>query len=124
MRCFLRISGPGFQRYTNKIRRYPGSRRQGVFRRILLRADLQEFRAETPLQFLSGRAVKPAVSLYRSGLAPKILMSGGVDKEDNANESEVMKKIAVEAGVPEQIFSGRQINIHIRKHRVFQKGYG
>jgi uncharacterized SAM-binding protein YcdF (DUF218 family) len=46
--------------------------------------------------------VNHAVSLYRSGLAPKILMSGGVDKEDNANESEVMKKIAVEAGVPEQ----------------------
>ncbi len=46
--------------------------------------------------------VNHAAALYHDGVAPKILMSGGVDKEDNANESEVMKKIAMEAGVPER----------------------
>lgn len=45
--------------------------------------------------------VNHAVSLYNNHLAPKILMSGGTDKEDNNNEAETMKKIAVEAGVPE-----------------------
>lgn len=37
--------------------------------------------------------VNQAVSLYKNGYAPKILMSGGNDKEDNANEAETMKKI-------------------------------
>jgi uncharacterized SAM-binding protein YcdF (DUF218 family) len=45
--------------------------------------------------------VDHAVSLYKDHYAPKILMSGGNDKEDNANEAETMKKIAIEAGVPE-----------------------
>ncbi|MBI3887760.1 YdcF family protein [Candidatus Microgenomates bacterium] len=43
--------------------------------------------------------VDHAVSLYKDGYAPKLLVSGGTDKEDNANESETMKKIAVEQGV-------------------------
>lgn len=42
-----------------------------------------------------------AVSLYKNHYAPKILMSGGNDKEDNVNEAEIMKKIAIEAGIPE-----------------------
>ena len=46
--------------------------------------------------------VDHAVSLYKDHYAPKILMSGGNDKEDNANEAETMKKIATEAGVPEE----------------------
>ena len=45
--------------------------------------------------------VDHAVSLYKEHYAPKILMSGGNDKEDNANEAETMKKIAIDAGVPE-----------------------
>jgi len=45
--------------------------------------------------------VDHAVSLYKDHYAPKILMSGGNDEEDNVNEAETMKKIAVEAGVPE-----------------------
>lgn len=45
--------------------------------------------------------VNQAVSLYKNHYAPKILMSGGTDKEDNINEAETMKKIAIEAGVPE-----------------------
>jgi uncharacterized SAM-binding protein YcdF (DUF218 family) len=44
--------------------------------------------------------VDHAVSLYKNHYAPKILMSGGTDKEDNVNEAETMKKIAIEAGVP------------------------
>lgn len=46
--------------------------------------------------------VHQAVSLYKNQYAPKILMSGGNDKEDNINEAETMKKIAIEAGVPER----------------------
>jgi uncharacterized SAM-binding protein YcdF (DUF218 family) len=42
-----------------------------------------------------------AVSLYKDGFAPKILMSGGTD-EDGVNEAETMKKIATESGVPEE----------------------
>ncbi|MFA9288451.1 MAG: YdcF family protein [Weeksellaceae bacterium] len=45
--------------------------------------------------------VDQAVLLYKEGYAPKILMSGGTD-EDNYNEAEIMKKMAMEAGVPEQ----------------------
>jgi uncharacterized SAM-binding protein YcdF (DUF218 family) len=45
--------------------------------------------------------VDHAVSLYKNGYAPKILMSGGTDRETNVNEAETMKKIAVDAGVPE-----------------------
>lgn len=48
--------------------------------------------------------VDHAVTLYKHKFAPKILMSGGNDKEDNANEAETMKKIAIEEGVkPEDI---------------------
>jgi uncharacterized SAM-binding protein YcdF (DUF218 family) len=46
--------------------------------------------------------VDHAVALYKEGYAPKILMSGGTDKETKANEAETMKKWAVEAGVPEK----------------------
>lgn len=42
-----------------------------------------------------------AVSLYKNHYAPKILMSGGTDKEDTVNEAETMKTIATHAGVPE-----------------------
>jgi uncharacterized SAM-binding protein YcdF (DUF218 family) len=45
--------------------------------------------------------VDHAVSLYKNHYAPKILMSGGTDKDTNKNEAEIMKKMAVEAGVPE-----------------------
>jgi len=44
--------------------------------------------------------VDHAVALYKDHYAPKILMSGGTDKEDNANEAENMEKIATKAGVP------------------------
>lgn len=45
--------------------------------------------------------VDQAVWLYKNQYAPKILMSGGTDKETNANEAETMKVMAMEAGVPE-----------------------
>lgn len=45
--------------------------------------------------------INQAVALYKNHYAPKILMSGGTDKEDNINEAETMKKIATESGVPE-----------------------
>lgn len=45
--------------------------------------------------------VDHAVFLYKEHYAPKILMSGGNDRETNVNEAETMKKIAMEEGVPE-----------------------
>lgn len=48
--------------------------------------------------------VTHAVELYKNHYAAKIIVSGGNDKEDNANEAETMKKIAIEKGVkPEDI---------------------
>jgi len=41
-----------------------------------------------------------AVDLYKNHYASKILMSGGTDKEDNKNEAETMKTIAMEKGIP------------------------
>lgn len=46
--------------------------------------------------------VNHAIALYKDHYAPKILMSGGADKEDNVNEAESMKKIAIEAGIPSE----------------------
>lgn len=40
-----------------------------------------------------------ALNLYKAKYAPKILVSGGYDREDKANEAETMKKIAIELGV-------------------------
>jgi uncharacterized SAM-binding protein YcdF (DUF218 family) len=45
--------------------------------------------------------VEHAVALYKDHYAPKILMSGGTDKETGANEAETMKIIAMADGVPE-----------------------
>ncbi|MDE1924917.1 MAG: YdcF family protein [Patescibacteria group bacterium] len=45
--------------------------------------------------------VDHAVSLYKDGYAPKILMSGGTDADTNVNEAETMKKIAIDAGISE-----------------------
>lgn len=44
--------------------------------------------------------VSHAVDLYEAKYAPKIIMSGGFDKEDKVSEAETMKKIALEKGVP------------------------
>jgi uncharacterized SAM-binding protein YcdF (DUF218 family) len=46
--------------------------------------------------------VDHAAALYKEGYAPKIIVSGGNDHEDNANEAETMRKIAMEQGVPKQ----------------------
>ncbi|CAM4451927.1 MAG: hypothetical protein LEGION0403_FIIPPAGN_02310 [Legionella sp.] len=46
--------------------------------------------------------VEHAVELYKAHYAPKLLISGGADKEDNANEAQEMKRIAMSLGVPEQ----------------------
>ena|SRR3989344_7021941 len=43
--------------------------------------------------------VNHAVDLYKAKYAPKILVSGGLDKEDNVSEAETMKKLAVDLGV-------------------------
>ncbi len=43
-----------------------------------------------------------AVDLYNNHYASKILMSGGTDKEDNKNEAETMKTIAIAKGIPEK----------------------
>lgn len=44
--------------------------------------------------------VDHAVALYKEKYAPKLLVSGGMDKEDGVNEAETMKKIAMEKGIP------------------------
>ena len=46
--------------------------------------------------------INHAITLYKNHYASKILMSGGADKEDNANEAESMRKIAIEAGIPSE----------------------
>lgn len=44
--------------------------------------------------------VKHGVELWKSGYAPVLVMSGGDDIEDGANEAHHMAKMAVEWGVP------------------------
>lgn len=44
--------------------------------------------------------INHAVTLYKKHYASKILMSGGTDKEDNTNEAEIMKTIAIQDGIP------------------------
>lgn len=46
--------------------------------------------------------VEHAVELYKAGYATKILVSGGNDIEDNINEADTMKKMAMEKGVPSE----------------------
>lgn len=41
-----------------------------------------------------------AVELYNQGLAPQILISGGDNRGTNVTEAEALKKLVVEAGVP------------------------
>ncbi len=45
--------------------------------------------------------INHAVDLYKNHYASKILMSGGTDKEDNKNEAETMKTIAMDDGIAE-----------------------
>jgi len=45
--------------------------------------------------------VKRGVNLYKSGYAPYLLFSGGSDLEDNINEAETMRQIALELDVPD-----------------------
>jgi uncharacterized SAM-binding protein YcdF (DUF218 family) len=47
---------------------------------------------------LKARVIQ-AVALYKKSYAQKLIFTGGNDSEDNANEAETMKKIAVENGV-------------------------
>jgi uncharacterized SAM-binding protein YcdF (DUF218 family) len=44
--------------------------------------------------------VNHAMILYQSGYAHTIIVSGGNDREDDINEAETMKKIAMEKGIP------------------------
>ncbi len=44
--------------------------------------------------------VTHAVNLYKTHMALKIIVSGGEDKEDHANEAETMKNIAQSMGMP------------------------
>lgn len=46
--------------------------------------------------------VKKAVNLYKKNYASKLLMSGGVDKEDKINEAKTMRDLAIKLGVPKQ----------------------
>jgi uncharacterized SAM-binding protein YcdF (DUF218 family) len=43
-----------------------------------------------------------AVALYKAHYANKILVSGGTDKEDQINEAQTMRQIAIKLGVPSQ----------------------
>ena len=58
-------------------------------------------RGDTPSDMLSDR-LKVAVDLYFDGVAPVLLMSGDAEKPDDYNEVKVMKKYAIDAGVPEE----------------------
>ncbi len=64
---------------------------------IVLGAGL---RNGTPSPMLKDRLEK-GISLYKSGVAPKLLMSGDHGRE-NYNEVQVMKQYAIDAGVPSQ----------------------
>ena len=44
--------------------------------------------------------VKHAVDLYKAHYAPKLLFSGGTDKEDGINEAQTVKELALSLGVP------------------------
>jgi uncharacterized SAM-binding protein YcdF (DUF218 family) len=44
--------------------------------------------------------VERGVALVKAGYAPKLVLSGGVDKEDGAIEAQVMQDIAAAAGLP------------------------
>lgn len=44
--------------------------------------------------------VDHAVALYKLHLAPRLLMTGGNDREDHVNEAETMRQLAVARGVP------------------------
>jgi len=46
--------------------------------------------------------VEHAVDLYKNGMAKKIILSGGTDKEDGVNEAETMQKIALDLGVKQE----------------------
>lgn len=50
---------------------------------------------------LLGR-VNHSIDLYHNHYAQKLVFSGGIDLEDNQNESETMQKIAIEAGIPQK----------------------
>lgn len=53
-----------------------------------------------PSLTLSDR-VGEGVRLYRQGLVPHLLMTGGVDPVNGWSEPQVMRRVAIEAGVPE-----------------------
>ena len=53
----------------------------------------------TPSMALSDR-VDEGIRLYQKGLVKKLVMSGAIDAHNGFSEPEVMKKRAVEAGVP------------------------
>jgi uncharacterized SAM-binding protein YcdF (DUF218 family) len=46
--------------------------------------------------------VNHGVDLFKNGYATTLIFSGGYDREDNINEAETMKKIAVDRGVDPQ----------------------
>jgi uncharacterized SAM-binding protein YcdF (DUF218 family) len=46
--------------------------------------------------------VKRGVELVQAGFAPRLVLSGGVDKEDGAVEAEVMQQIAVSFGIKKE----------------------
>lgn len=41
-----------------------------------------------------------AIQLYKQQKAPRLILSGGTDSEDNINEAEVMKQMAIDQGIP------------------------
>lgn len=57
----------------------------------------KSYKGDRPNPCLVAR-VSHGVNLYKQGLAPQLVFSGGNDAEDGANEAETMKKIALELG--------------------------
>jgi uncharacterized SAM-binding protein YcdF (DUF218 family) len=46
--------------------------------------------------------VKHGAELYKKGLAPKVIVSGGVDRGEQRSEAEVMAELATHFGVPDE----------------------
>lgn len=65
--------------------------------------------------------VAHAVKLYKAHYAPKIIFSGGNDKEDHANESQVMKKIALLLGVPQKDIFLESMSTSTYENMAFSK---
>jgi uncharacterized SAM-binding protein YcdF (DUF218 family) len=67
---------------------------------VILVLGAKSYKGDTYNPCLVAR-VQHAADLYKLGFGKKIIMSGGDDREDNRNEAQTMKQIALGMNVPE-----------------------